>query len=170
MSAIPENYWKFIAPLITTARGFLENGESLAAIAFVGSFSSGTCIPVLLQPSSIESKDRSALAIKTTANTLGADFIFVIMEAWSLRKDKVLQMDAILDKYGSIGASPYAVDVVSMALETRHGVWMAEVPIKRKGISKKKRTIGPPEFRHFTEFEGRFVNLLPKKDEAATLH
>ena len=48
-----------------------------------------------------------------------------------------------------------------MALETRHGVWMAEVPIKPKGISKKKRTIGTPEFRHFTEFEGRFVNLLP---------
>ncbi len=64
----------------------------------------------------------------------------------------------------------YAVDVVSMSLETRHGVWMAEVPIKPKGISKKKRTIGTPEFRHYTEFEGRFVNLLPLKDGAETLH
>ena len=80
------------------------------------------------------------------------------------------QMDAILDKYGSIGASPYAVDVVSLALETRHGVWMAEVPIKPKGISKKKRTIGSPEFRHFTEIAGRFVNLLPVKDGATILH
>ena len=171
MSAtIPENYWKIIAPLIATARGFLENGESLSAFAFVGSFSSDTCIPVLLQSSSIEAKDKSALDIKTAADHLDADFIFVLMEAWSLRKDKVLQMDAILDKYGSIGASPYAVDIVSMALETRHGVWMAEVPIKPKGISKKKRTIGTPEFRHFTEVAGRFVNLLPLKDGAATLH
>jgi hypothetical protein len=97
------------------------------------------------------------------------DFIFMLTEAWSLRKDKLLQMDAIMDKYGSIGASPYAVDIVSMALETRHGVWMAEVPIKPKGISKKKRTIGTPEFQLFTEYEGRFVNLLPMKVGAATL-
>ena len=170
MSTMPESYWKFVSPLIAKARGFLENGESLAPIAFVGSFSSDTCIPVLFQSSSSEAKDRSALAIKKAADTLEADFIFILMEAWSLRKDKISQMDAILDKYGSIGASPYAVDIVSMALETRHGVWMAEVPIKPKGISKKKRTIGPPEFRHYTEFEGRFVNLLPMKDGAGTLH
>ena len=157
-------------PLIDTARGFLEKGESLAAFAFVGSFSSDTCIPVLLQSSSIEAKDKSAMDIKTAADHLDADFIFVLMEAWSLRKDKVLQMDAILDKYGSIGASPYAVDIVSMALETRHGVWMAELPIKPKGISKKKRTIGVPEFRLYTEFHGRFVNLLPIKDGRSTLH
>ena len=77
---------------------------------------------------------------------------------------------AILNKYGSIGASPYAVDVVSMSLETQHGVWMAEVPIKPNGISKMKRTSGSPEFRHFTEAGGRFVNLLPIKDGPATLH
>ena len=170
MSAIPENYWKVISPLIATAKGFLENGETLAPIAFVGSFSSGSTTPVLLKSSSIEAKNDSALAIKIVAETLEADFVFLLMEAWSLRKDKLKQMDAILDKYGSIGASPYAVDVVSMALETRHGVWMAEVPIKPKGNSKKKRTIGVPEFRHFNEYEGRFVNLLPIKDGAAILH
>lgn len=167
---MPESYWKIVSPLITTAKGFLENGEPLAPIAFIGSFSSDLTIPVLLKSSSMEAKDDSAFAIRSAAATLDADFIFVLMEAWSLRKDKVLQMDAILDKYGSIGASPYAVDVVSMALETRHGVWMAEVPIKPKGISKKKRTIGTPEFRHFTEFEGRFVNLLPIKDRPGALH
>jgi hypothetical protein len=169
MSTMPESYWKFVSPLIAKAKGFLENGETLAPVAFVGSFSSDSATPVLLNSSSIEAKDGSALAIRMAAESLNADFIFLLMEAWSLRKDKLLQMDAIVDKYGSIGASPYAVDVVSMALETRHGVWMAEVPIKPKGISKKKRTIGTPEFRHFTEFEGRFVNLLPMKEGAATL-
>jgi len=169
LSAMPESYWKFVSPLIAKAKGFLENGEALAPIAFVGSFSLDSAIPVLLNSSSLEAKDASALAIKLAAETFNADFIFVLMEAWSLRKDKLLQMDAIVDKYGSIGASPYAVDIVSMALETRHGVWIAEVPIKPKGISKKKRTIGTPEFRHFTEFEGRFVHLLPVKDGAATL-
>jgi hypothetical protein len=57
-----------------------------------------------------------------------------------------------------------------MVLETRHGVWMAEVPIKPMGISKKKRTFASPEFRHFTEADGRFVNLLPLKEPTSTLH
>jgi hypothetical protein len=169
-SVIPENYWKVITPLIETAKGFLEKGESLAPIAFVGSFTPEMCIPVVMQAHSNESKDQSAIAIKKVADGINADFIFTVMEAWSLRQDKVREMDAIMDKYGSIGASPYAVDIVSMALETRHGVWMAEVPIKAKGISKKKRTIGTPEFRHFAEYSGRFVNLLPIKVDATTLH
>jgi hypothetical protein len=48
------------------------------------------------------------------------------------------------------------------------------VPVKPKGLSKKKRTIGALEFRHYTEVEGRFVDLLPVKEGEAgpspTLH
>lgn len=62
-----------------------------------------------------------------------------------------------------IGASPYAVDVCSLLLETRRGVWVAQPLIKPKGISKKKRTFGPIEFRYYTEVEGRFAHLLPAK-------
>jgi hypothetical protein len=71
-------------------------------------------------------------------------------------------------------ASPYRIDVMSLTLETRHGLWVAQVPIKPKGVSKKKRTFGTPTFQHFTEAEGRFVDLLPIKDAgeggAGTLH
>jgi hypothetical protein len=104
---------------------------------------------------------------------LDADFVFAIMEAWTLRPDKMRQMDAILDKYGSIGASPYAIDTCSFTLETRHGVWAAQPQIKPKGISKKKRTIGAVEFRYFKEVEGRFTRLLPQKEDdepPAVLH
>ena len=173
MSAVPENYWQIISPLIVKAREFLEEGERLTPIAFVGAFSTGKIIPVMLQAASDEAKDNSALAIRMAAQTADADFVFVLMEAWSLRKDKLLQVEKIMERYGSIGASPYAIDVVSMALETRHGVWMAQVPIKAKGYSKKKRTMGTPTFQHFAEYEGRFANLLPKKDDdeqPATLH
>jgi hypothetical protein len=169
----PESYLKVINPLIDTARGFLEQGEELAPIAFVGSFSSGKTIPVLLDSTGDASKDHSVLAIRMAAEMLDADFVFVIMEAWSLRKDKMGQMEAILDKYGSIGASPYRVDVVTFALETRHGVWMAECEIKPKGISKKKRTIGKPAFRFFTEVEGRFSHFLKagvNEEGSKTLH
>jgi hypothetical protein len=168
VSSIPDAYLKIIEPLIATARGFLENGEKLASMAFVGSFAAGSAIPVLLETGSDAAKDKSALGIKLAAEHTDADFIFILMEAWSLRKDKMHLMEKIYEKYGSIGASPYAVDIVSMTLETRHGVWVAEAPIKPKGISKKRRTFSAPEFRHFTEMTGRFSHLLPEKDVDAT--
>jgi hypothetical protein len=74
-------------------------------------------------------------------------------------------MDAILDKYGSIGASSYAIDVCVFSLETGRGMWASQPPIKPKGISRKKRTIGVVEFRYFTEAQGRFMHLLPKKED-----
>jgi hypothetical protein len=88
--------------------------------------------------------------------------------------NKVCRVDEIIERYGSIGASPYRVDVVSCALETRHGLWFAQMPIKPKGVSKKKRTFGAPVFQYFTGARGRFVDLLPVKDAgetgAGTLH
>ncbi|MDZ7753863.1 MAG: hypothetical protein U5S82_20015 [Gammaproteobacteria bacterium] len=53
---------------------------------------------------------------------------------------------------------------MTFSLETRHGIWVAQAPIKPKGVSKKRRTFAMPEFRLFTEAEGRFVDLLPEKD------
>ena len=164
MSAIPESYWKIIEPLIATARGFLEAGQELTPFAFVGNFEAGVAMPVRVEAGNDAAKDRSARAIKMVAEQHAADFIFTIMEAWSLRPDKLKMIDEIYDLYGSIGASPYAIEIVSFSLETRHGIWVAQCPIKPKGYSKKKRTIGKPEFQLFTEAQGRFVDLLPAKD------
>jgi len=119
----------------------------------------------MIQTGSGEDKDQSARNIQSAALALDADFVFAIMEAWALRPDKIRQMDAILDKFGSIGASPYAIDVCVFSLETRRGMWASQPQIKSKGISKKKRTIGVVEFCYFTEAGGRFMHLLPKKED-----
>lgn len=173
ISTPPQAYMDIICPLIEKARGFLESGDKLQAIAFVGNLTTGSVIPVIVQPGSDQDKDQSARTIQSAALALDADFVFSIMEAWSLRSDKVMQTQAILDKYGSIGASPYAIDVCLLMLETRRGVWNAQQPIKPKGVSKKKRTIGTIEFRFYTEVAGRFSNLLPDKfgeDAPTNLH
>ena len=149
ISTPPQAYMDIISSLIDKARGFLEAGEKLQAFAFVGNLTTKEIIPVMIHPESV----------------VDADFVFAIMEAWALRPNKIPQMNAILDKYGSIGASPYAIDTCSFTLETRHGVWAAQPQIKPKGISKKKRTIGVVEFRYFKEVEGRFMHLLPKKED-----
>jgi hypothetical protein len=164
ISTPPQAYMDIISSLIDKARELLEAGEKLQAFAFVGNLTTKQVIPVMIQPGSIKDKNQSAREIQSAALALDADFVFTIMEAWTLRPDKIRQMNAILDKHGSIGASPYAIDACSLMLETRHGAWAAQPQIKPKGISKKKRTIGVVEFRYFTETEGRFAHLLPKKE------
>jgi hypothetical protein len=165
LSTPPKAYMDIISPLIDKARELLEAGERLQAFAFVGNLTTKQITQVMIHPGSVENKDQSAREIRSAALALDADFVLAIMEAWTLRPNKIPQMNAILDKYGSIGASPYAIDTCSFMLETRHGVWVAQPQIKPKGISKKKRTIGVVEFRYFKEVEGRFMHLLPKKED-----
>jgi hypothetical protein len=169
MSTIPNSYLEVINPLIHTAKSFLENGETLVGMAFVGNFESGMFTPVILDSGSNDAKDNSAMAIKTVAALHQADYVFMLMEAWSLRGDKIHLADEIYAKYGSIAASPYAIDVVSMILETRHGVWIAQQPIVPKGISKKKRTIANPQFTFCDGMKGRFADLLPIKEDEKTV-
>ena len=166
MSAIPQSYLDTVLPLVGTARKLLENGEALSPIAFVGNFTTRQTTPVLIDSRDEATKDRSARMVKQVADSLAADFIFMIMEAWSLRKDKINRREEILERYGSIGASPYKIDIASFSLETRHGVWMAQAPIKPKGYSKKKRTIGEVSFVYYDGAQGRFTWLLPGTGEA----
>src|SRR5262245_32467216 len=123
---LPESYRKVIDPLIATARGFLEAGQSLVPFAFVGSFAGGQAIPIRIETGHNEAKDRSAQTIQKTAAETNADFVFTIMEAWGLPKDKVARHQAVLDQYGSIANCPYKVDTVSFVLETRYGIWTAQ--------------------------------------------
>jgi len=162
----PEAYLKLIKPLIDVARSLLEKGETLTSIAFVGNLGTGKTMQILLDSESDDNKDRSAMAVRMAAETLAADFVFVITEVWGLPKDKMPRMDAIIDKYGSIAACPYRLDMASFMLETRYGVWVAQCEIRLKGLSKKKRTISEPEFTFFKEVEGRFSRFLPQQSSA----
>ena len=49
---LPEPYLEVVLPFIEKARGFLEKGESLSPIAFVGNFASGRLIPVVIDTAS----------------------------------------------------------------------------------------------------------------------
>jgi hypothetical protein len=107
---LPDRYTELILPLIETAKGFLVAGETLSPIAFVGSFESGQVIPIVIDTSNEEAKDNSAQAIRLSAEGIGADYIFTVMEAWGLPKDKIHRYEEIVERYGSIGASPWKID------------------------------------------------------------
>jgi hypothetical protein len=168
MTAIPAAYRTLIDPLIGVAREIAERGEQLVPMAFVGNLTTGQTYQVVLDASSEQAKDNSADLIRHLATIHAADFVFVIMDAWGLPQNKMHRHQEILDRYGSIGASPYRVDLATFSLETRHGLWMAQALFKPKGVSKKRRTFVEPQFQHCTEAAGRFVDLLPVKDADAT--
>jgi hypothetical protein len=150
-----------IAPLIERARVLLEDGESLRPIAFVGSTTKGSIDIVVLNTAAGDVQNASAEQVRRVAYREAADFVFTIMEAWGLPPEKAGKYQAILEQYGSIEASPFAVDLVSFALETRQGSWVAQVTVKPKGISKRKKTFGEPSFHLFTESGKGFAALLP---------
>jgi hypothetical protein len=160
VNAIPSAYREVIGPLIARAREFLEAREPLVPFAFVGNFTTGQMVPVPLGTGDDRSKGAAADGIRRAAAAPQADFVFMVMESWGLPPDKIRRVDEIRGRYGSIGASPYRIDMVSFSLETRHGMWFAQAPLKRKGASKKRRTFGLVEFRHYDDVEGRFADLL----------
>lgn len=168
MSSIPESYRETIDPLVAKARDLLEDGQTLAAFAFVGCFAMGRITPVLLDTRSEEAKDRSANEIQRTAESVNADFVFLVTEAWGLPKDKLSSHQKIVDKYGSIANCPYRIDTVSFVLETHYGIWSAQVLIKPKGYSKKKRTFGEVQFQKIDSAEGRLSGLLPRAKDSKT--
>jgi hypothetical protein len=162
---LPQAYLDIVLPLIESARGFLENGESLQAFAFVGNHATQQIVPILIDTQSGDSKDRSVELIKAAAEQTQADFVFTIMEAWGLPKDKMPRYQEIMDKFGSVGTSPYKIDIAAFMLETRYGVWGCQVTLKPKGYSKKKRTFGKVELQFMDGLEGRFVGLLPQVEK-----
>ena len=161
MPTLPAPYHRLVTPLIDTARSIVERGESLATMAFVGNLANGETRPVPIIELSEQHKDASIDAIRRLAQLIQADFVFTIAEGWGVPPDKVDRYREIIDRYGSIGASPHRVDTVTFLLETRAGLWSAQMPLKPKGISKKKRTFATPALTLGTEMEGRFVGLLP---------
>jgi hypothetical protein len=164
VNAIPSTYREVIDPLIARAREFLEAGEALVPFAFVGNFTTRQMVPVPLGTGDDRSKDAAAATIRRTAQAIAADFVFMVMESWGLPPEKVAEYEAVVAQYGSVGASPWRVDVVAFSLETRHGLWFAQAPITHKGRSKTKRTFGEVAFRYFAEVEGRLAGLLPRDD------
>ena len=115
----------------------------------------------------VHEKNATAFAIKSIAKMKDADYIFTLVESWTLQEGKSEMRDEIIKQFGSIGASPYAVDTVSMVLETSKGDWFANLPILPKDGTSKTRTFGIPVFEELRA-KGRLINLLPGKEGSST--
>lgn len=171
MSDMPKAYRDLIEPLIGTTREIFAAGATLAPIALVGNIATRDMRLVTMDPHSADPKNDLVSAIRTVAKHQEADFIFTVMDAWALDPAQAHRYEEIIERYGSIGQSPYRIDIVSFSIETHWGVWMAQAPLEmREGGS---RTFAEPDFRRYPEAAGRFGGLLPAKDgedTATVLH
>lgn len=145
---------------VKATRATLEGGVPVVTHVLVGNSKTGVVHPVFYSPRDDADKNAAAHAIQLIAAMENADFIVQVSESWQLRADKLNQVDEIYRRYGSIGASPFAIDSCSFIVETREGTWAALPEIKRKGKSNKKRTFGEAKFIR-SDASGRFANLLP---------
>ncbi|MBK8115019.1 MAG: hypothetical protein IPK44_10975 [Candidatus Accumulibacter sp.] len=161
---LPQQYLDAVSPFFRTALDTLKKGERLHPAAFLGSFSTGQTIPIVFSGNSDDEKDGWAYHIKQLAAIYAADYICVLMESWSLPQKHAHLYKDILHKYGSVGASPYAQDVISISIETPTSIWMSQRPIRLLPPSKKRRAFDLPaagDFQRYTEAAGRFSGLLP---------
>lgn len=170
MSNLPERYCPLIAKVTAKVRTMLESGLEFPPTAFIGSLAPGELVRVLVDMSEDEKRDDFASAIRLKAKEVKAEFVFLAMEAFAFRPSTG-NSEARSDIHHDASIAPPlpAIDIVSMSLETRHGNWMARVPINPKGTSKTKRTIGKPDFKEMIEMTGRLSNFLPANEEAAAL-
>jgi hypothetical protein len=77
-------------------------------MAFVGNLDSGDIRTVPVIDLTDQHKDACLSAIRQLAHLIQADCVFTIAEGWGLPRDKVDRYQAIIDRYGAIGASPTA--------------------------------------------------------------
>lgn len=166
--SLPNAYLEMVEIAVDATRSAMEIGLPVVTHAVVGNTKTGKIYPIFYSPMSDADKDAAAHAIQMIAAMEEANFILQVSESWRLRSDKAQQFEEICQRYGSIGASPFAIDICSFVVETREGTWIAYPEIRRKGKSNNKRTFGNVKFMR-NEVEGRFANLLPPLETTQNL-
>ena len=168
LSAVPSHLRPIIQALIGAVRATLEQGKPPHSAALIGDSVHHRLTDVQIDSSSQEAKEVSAALIREVAALLEADFVLAIIDGWGLPSDKQQDIEAILKEYGSIGESPFKVDVFSFFLFTKEGEFAAQTEVSYPSDSAPQRTFGPVEFTR-TDLRGIFSDLLPQKP-AGPLH
>lgn len=153
----PLDCHRYVNEMVQLAKSVLEMGGTVPACVFLGDRVSGVFSPLV---DALGLASSSTELIKLMALFSASDVILMIGESWIVRKDASLSKQKIRRKFGSIEASPYAVDGFSIAIETRDGIWVSEVEIKRS--PKGSRSIGSVEFLRASTEEWEQMRLLPK--------
>jgi len=118
---IPPAIADFVRHIFRVAVSLLREGKSLTSFAFIGSTTKRRMSQLRMDMSTDESKDVSAEAVRMIAEKEEADVIAIISESWTLPEEMNSKYEEIIEKYGSIGASPYRQEIVSLSVGAYSG-------------------------------------------------
>lgn len=163
--SLPPPYVRRIATLVRCVREDLQAGGRVSACALVGRLDGQALEALPIDSHSAQAKEMSGARIRACAAQMQADFVLTLMEAWALDAAHAHEYETIMQRYGSIGASPDAQDIVAFMLETPQGSWSAQARVRAlaDGVG---RTFDEPQFVWVEHAEGRFVGLLPARGVA----
>lgn len=156
----PQEYLRYVEKAVKLARSLLKVGGTVPMCAFLGNDATGLLSPLISTTDGKVCGNLSTEQIMMTAAITNADFILLIGASWKIRKNCVLNIEEVRLKYGSIEASPYAVEACSFVLETRAGIWLAQPEIRS---NSRARCIDRVEFRRADTVEGQNMRLLPER-------
>lgn len=156
----PQKYLRYVEKAVKLARSLLKVGGTVPMCAFLGNDATGLLSPLFSTTDGKVCGNLSTEQIMMTAAMTNADFILLIGASWKIRKNSALNIEEVRLKYGSIEASPYAVEACSFVLETRTGIWLAQPEIRSNSRTK---CIDRVEFRRADTVEWQNMRLLPER-------
>lgn len=146
---------EMIQSLIEKTRDMVKASPQLAPMFFVGNDNELAMVAATFQDE--EQKVREAQTVSSIAMKMGAKFIVLIAESWTLPSEWSQDYLNNRDKYKSISAHPKAIEIVLFTLETPHGQEMGMAEIK------PGRVMGEVRWQEGTHSSGKFTHLLGPK-------
>lgn len=167
ITILPKELQPFVLRILSTVVEELQRGHTVPSAFFLGS-ASGEIHCVELDSRTYESKLASAKTAKNLAYYVNALFVITLSESWGLPDGyTVEQSDAVLAKYGSIGAYPGKTDLLFLHMESQDGTFAGRAHILPCPPSKKKRRLGAFTWFKSDKTAGILTGILPNKTSSA---
>jgi hypothetical protein len=164
-----QSFKTFLTEIIEKgAQNELKAKGKISPMAFFGSMSTDTVESLCCMELDFRSPDTKAFSLDVLRHAIasvGANYVVVITESWTLQAEDQVQWEKVYEQYGSIANSPNKKEALMIAAQTTDGAWMAIPELISKG-KRKCKTLGNVTYfqagQDGVEFRGQFSNLLPK--------
>jgi hypothetical protein len=162
---LPDNFKAVFDDIVTAVRQDLRKGGQLEPWILVGS-ADDRVHEIVGKMNNQADKEQWSTDTHNAVRVLGGKLVIMVTESWGLPASMVPQHFEIIEKYGSIGNSPFKVDCISISLETEYGHWLGLADIKPDPPSKFRRKLGELKIIPAHYSAGLFGGFIPKLDIA----
>lgn len=147
--------------LIATAQKEIERGELPTGSYFVRSAEETAVFKPVV--SNFEDKARVLQHMRSFVLAVNADFVLLVVKSWTLAQPTMAEYERVLNKYGSVRASPNAILSVNFCLETSRGMCVALPQVLPKWPSKRCTRLEHASWQDIQQGTGVFLSMFPAR-------